>query len=179
MKLWRHLVAFGHKRVMLVMIIFWDISLQMWSAVVVCPQVVYSPSARELKMETVKPAASEKEEDDIDIDAIWETPRNFFFSPCVVALNYESSQLNSWPFPLHLPTPSLPTPTILCFVAWINIVLYLLHINSSYVSSWQTEISRFGIVLTAHFLFLVPIFFQSIKFYYRHSRLMFLYFKGG
>lgn len=35
-----------------------------------CPQVVYSPSARELKMETVKPEASEKEEDDIDIDAI-------------------------------------------------------------------------------------------------------------
>lgn len=47
-----------------------DISLQMWSAVIVCPQVVYSSSARELKMETVKPAASEKEEDDIDIDAI-------------------------------------------------------------------------------------------------------------
>lgn len=37
---------------------------------VLCPQVVYSPSARELKMETVKPEASEKEEDDIDIDAI-------------------------------------------------------------------------------------------------------------
>ncbi|CAG03779.1 unnamed protein product, partial [Tetraodon nigroviridis] len=33
-------------------------------------EVVYSSSARELKMETVKPAASEKEEDDIDIDAI-------------------------------------------------------------------------------------------------------------
>uniref|UniRef100_H2SUY3 Eukaryotic translation initiation factor 5 n=1 Tax=Takifugu rubripes TaxID=31033 RepID=H2SUY3_TAKRU len=33
-------------------------------------EVVYSPSARELKMETVKPEASEKEEDDIDIDAI-------------------------------------------------------------------------------------------------------------
>lgn len=47
-----------------------DISLQMCSAVIVCPQVVYSSSARELKMETVKPAASEKEEDDIDIDAI-------------------------------------------------------------------------------------------------------------
>lgn len=42
----------------------------MWSAVTVPPQVVYSPSAHELKMETVKPAASEKEEDDIDIDAI-------------------------------------------------------------------------------------------------------------
>lgn len=42
----------------------------MWSAVIVCPQVVYSSSARELKMETVKPEASEKEEDDIDIDAI-------------------------------------------------------------------------------------------------------------
>lgn len=45
-----------------------DISLQMGSAVIVCPQVVYSSSAREL--ETVKPVASEKEEDDIDIDAI-------------------------------------------------------------------------------------------------------------
>ncbi|TNN66982.1 Eukaryotic translation initiation factor 5 [Liparis tanakae] len=33
-------------------------------------EVVYSPSARELRVETVKPAASEKEEDDIDIDAI-------------------------------------------------------------------------------------------------------------
>lgn len=40
----------------------------MGSAVIVCPQVVYSSSAREL--ETVKPVASEKEEDDIDIDAI-------------------------------------------------------------------------------------------------------------
>lgn len=67
-----------------------------------------------------------------------ETPRNFLFFPCVVALNYESSRLNSWPFPLLThPSPSPPTPTILCFVAWINIVLYLLHINSSYVSSWQ------------------------------------------
>lgn len=35
-----------------------------------CPQVVYSSSARELKVETVKPDAPEKEEDDIDIDAI-------------------------------------------------------------------------------------------------------------
>lgn len=34
------------------------------------PQVVYSSSARELKMETTKPAKSEQEEDDIDIDAI-------------------------------------------------------------------------------------------------------------
>ncbi|KAK9534179.1 hypothetical protein VZT92_009242 [Zoarces viviparus] len=33
-------------------------------------EVVYSPSARELKVETVKPDAPEKEEDDIDIDAI-------------------------------------------------------------------------------------------------------------
>lgn len=37
-----------------------------------CPQVVYSSSARELKVETVKPDAPENE-DDIDIDAIWET----------------------------------------------------------------------------------------------------------
>lgn len=40
---------------------------------VFCPQVVYSSSARALKMETVKPDKPEKEEDDIDIDAIWET----------------------------------------------------------------------------------------------------------
>uniref|UniRef100_A0A8C5HRC3 Eukaryotic translation initiation factor 5 n=1 Tax=Gouania willdenowi TaxID=441366 RepID=A0A8C5HRC3_GOUWI len=33
-------------------------------------EVVYSPSARELKVETVKPDTPEKEEDDIDIDAI-------------------------------------------------------------------------------------------------------------
>ncbi|KAM8916457.1 eukaryotic translation initiation factor 5 [Spinachia spinachia] len=33
-------------------------------------EVVYSSSARELKVETVKPDAPEKEEDDIDIDAI-------------------------------------------------------------------------------------------------------------
>ncbi|XP_056621120.1 eukaryotic translation initiation factor 5 [Triplophysa dalaica] len=33
-------------------------------------EVVYSSSARELKMETTKPAKSEQEEDDIDIDAI-------------------------------------------------------------------------------------------------------------
>ncbi|XP_068456083.1 eukaryotic translation initiation factor 5 [Clinocottus analis] len=33
-------------------------------------EVVYSPSARELRVETVKPDAPEKEEDDIDIDAI-------------------------------------------------------------------------------------------------------------
>ncbi|KAA8589316.1 hypothetical protein FQN60_012681 [Etheostoma spectabile] len=33
-------------------------------------EVVYSPSARELKVETVKPDKPEKEEDDIDIDAI-------------------------------------------------------------------------------------------------------------
>ncbi|KAL2082258.1 hypothetical protein ACEWY4_022076 [Coilia grayii] len=33
-------------------------------------EVVYSSSARELKMETVKPQKEEKEEDDIDIDAI-------------------------------------------------------------------------------------------------------------
>ncbi|XP_068195852.1 eukaryotic translation initiation factor 5 [Antennarius striatus] len=33
-------------------------------------EVVYSPSARELKMETVKPDTPDKEEDDIDIDAI-------------------------------------------------------------------------------------------------------------
>lgn len=37
---------------------------------VVCPQVVYSSSARELKVETVKPDTPEKEEEDIDIDAI-------------------------------------------------------------------------------------------------------------
>lgn len=37
---------------------------------VCCPQVVYSSSARALKMETVKPDTPEKEEDDIDIDAI-------------------------------------------------------------------------------------------------------------
>lgn len=36
-------------------------------------QVVYSSSARELKVETVKAETPEKEEDDIDIDAIWET----------------------------------------------------------------------------------------------------------
>ncbi|XP_054470403.1 eukaryotic translation initiation factor 5 [Anoplopoma fimbria] len=33
-------------------------------------EVVYSPSARELRVETVKPDTPEKEEDDIDIDAI-------------------------------------------------------------------------------------------------------------
>ncbi|MEQ2269034.1 Eukaryotic translation initiation factor 5A-1 [Xenotaenia resolanae] len=33
-------------------------------------EVVYSSSARELKVETVKPDTPEKEEDDIDIDAI-------------------------------------------------------------------------------------------------------------
>lgn len=69
------ILAFWHGRM-----IFWDISLQLWSAVIVWPQVVYSSSARELKMETVKPAASEKEEDDIDIDAIWDSEElNFFF----------------------------------------------------------------------------------------------------
>lgn len=38
-----------------------------------CTQVVYSPSARELTVETVKPEKSDnkdKDEDDIDIDAI-------------------------------------------------------------------------------------------------------------
>lgn len=44
-----------------------------FSGCVFCPQVVYSSSARELKMETVKPDTPEKEEDDIDIDAIWES----------------------------------------------------------------------------------------------------------
>lgn len=33
-------------------------------------QVVYSSSARELKMEPTKPEKADKEEDDIDIDAI-------------------------------------------------------------------------------------------------------------
>lgn len=33
-------------------------------------QVVYSSSARELKMESTKPVKADKEEDDIDIDAI-------------------------------------------------------------------------------------------------------------
>ncbi|CAL8283382.1 unnamed protein product [Lota lota] len=33
-------------------------------------EVVYSPSARELKVETVKPAKTQREEEDIDIDAI-------------------------------------------------------------------------------------------------------------
>lgn len=33
-------------------------------------QVVYSSSARELKMETTKPEKADKEEEDIDIDAI-------------------------------------------------------------------------------------------------------------
>lgn len=33
-------------------------------------QVVYSSSARELKMETTKPVKADKEEEDIDIDAI-------------------------------------------------------------------------------------------------------------
>lgn len=54
----------------------WTLSLRLMSScpsfnrVVFCLQVVYSPSARELKMETVKAETPEKEEDDIDIDAI-------------------------------------------------------------------------------------------------------------
>lgn len=42
----------------------------MFNAESVICQVVYSSSARELKMETTKPEKSEKEEEDIDIDAI-------------------------------------------------------------------------------------------------------------
>lgn len=164
-------MAFWHERVM--RMIFRDMNLQIWSAVSSGGVFILCPRAQDGDSETrgVREGRG------------WYRHRcnlrdseELFFS-CVVALNYESSRLNSWPFPLLLLTPSLPTPTILCFVAWINIVLYLLHINSSYVSSWQNEIGRFGIVLTAHFLFLVPIFFQSIKFYYRPW--VFLYFKGG
>lgn len=66
----------------------------MWSAVTVRPQVVYSPSAHELKMETVKPAAPVKEEDDIDIDAIWETWRNLFFFFFLVVWLWIMSPLN-------------------------------------------------------------------------------------
>lgn len=67
------------------------------------PQVVYSSSARELKVETVKPETPEKEEDDIDIDAIWETRMEMTLS-CVVAFTHNVLLQIKW-----LAFPSLTT----------------------------------------------------------------------
>lgn len=117
-----------------------DISLQMGSAVISCDCVssggvfILCPRARDGETGSVREGRG------------WyrhrcnlrDSEELFFF--LVLWLWITSPRLNSWPFPLLSLTPSLPTPTILCFVAWINIVLYLLHINSSYVSSWQNNI---------------------------------------
>ena len=48
--------------------------------------------------------------------------------------------LNGWPFPsfTYPPSPLHPTPSaLLCFVAWLNIALYLLHINSVIFLRWN------------------------------------------
>lgn len=155
------------------------------SSGVFCPQVVYSSSARELKVETVKPDTPEKEEDDIDIDAIWETRMMMLFlccgfdSRCPVRPKWLALPSFTYPLPSRLCPPQ--PPTLLCFVAWLNIALYLLHINSVilrciHVFSWWNEVAL-GILIMGvwgsfwlHiflllfvFFFLVPVFFQSIK----------------
>lgn len=70
---------------------------------VICPQVVYSSSARELKVETVKPDTPEKEEDDIDIDAIWDDDDDAFL---VLWLWLTMYHLNNRPPPPLLTPPS-------------------------------------------------------------------------
>lgn len=97
-----------------------------------CPQVVYSSSARELKVETVKPDTPEKEEDDIDIDAIWETRVMMmlfltcgFDSRCPVLAKWLAFSLLYY-LPHHHPS----LRSLLRLVAWFNIALYLLHINA-------------------------------------------------
>lgn len=96
-----------------------------------CPQVVYSSSARELKVETVKPDTPEKEEDDIDIDAIWETRVMMLFLTC--GFDSRCPALAKWLafsllYYLSHHQPSLRS--LLRLVAWFNIALYLLHINA-------------------------------------------------
>lgn len=63
---------------------------------------MYSSSARELKVETVKPDTPEKEEDDIDIDAIWETLMMLFLC-CGFDSHNALYDLNGWPPPVLLP----------------------------------------------------------------------------
>lgn len=83
------------------------------------------------------------------------------------------------------PSASPLSPALLCFVAWLNIALYLLHINSVIFLRWN-EVAL-GILIMGvwgsfwlhiccffSFVFLVPVFFQSIKnecFAIHHTRL--------
>lgn len=80
-----------------------------------CLQVVYSPSARELKMEMVKADAPEKEEDDIDIDAIWDSEEDavFFFFRAVALTHDALCNLKRLAFPLlYSPSPPRPSPPL-------------------------------------------------------------------
>lgn len=113
-------------------------------------------------METVKPDTPEKEEDDIDIDAIWESRRwrrrrrrmmMIMMLMLFLCCGFDSRcplQPKRLAFPLlYSPNPPPPPqPTILCFVAWLNNALYLLHINSVITRCIQLiKWSRFGILI--------------------------------
>lgn len=114
---------------------------------VFCPQVVYSSSVDKLKVETVKPDTPEKEEDDIDIDAIWDSDDDDdAFLVLWLGLTMFHLKRLGWPVPSFTHPPPPPAlRTLLCFVAWLNIALYLLHINSVILRCIQLmKWSRFG-----------------------------------